>query len=174
MKPTRFAAFLIIAGVLVGCQSMFSARKIGLPAPLWVTRTPEKTGTYCAVGASEPTFYKEDAQRYASDNARKELARILSLDVKNIMIDIAAEKGGQVEESEFIQVSSWTTSVVLKDSKIQEIWYDEDGSASSGRKDITYALACMPAPFKKEDISKILKETDKGTAGKVIEGLKNK
>tara|TARA_B100000315_G_scaffold213335_2_gene211226 strand:- start:5413 stop:5901 length:489 start_codon:yes stop_codon:yes gene_type:complete len=153
MEELRFIFFFsIFAGLLIGCQTG-GYLKLADTAPEWVKKTPQKEGQLCAVGASEPTFYKDDAKEYAAENARKELARSLNLEIKNIIVDIATEKGSSMDEGTFMEVSSWATSVVLRESRIIEYWYNEEGVVSHGRKGITYALACMPTDSTIKEIS---------------------
>lgn len=142
---------------LDGCAST----RIADGVPEWVTSSQKRDGMLCAVGASEPTFYVEDAKSYAAENARKELARILSVDIKSIMIDIATGRGSSVDEATVMQVSSWTTSAVLRESHIIEYWYDEKGIANPRAKGMTYALGCVPADFAAREIAHNLKLEDK-------------
>jgi len=96
---------------------------------------------------SEPTFYSDDARGYAAESARKELARTLNMSIRNIMVDISTDRGSDVDEATVTRVSSWTADAVLHESTIKEFWLDSNGTASSGIKNITYALACMPLSF---------------------------
>lgn len=118
--------------------------KVDTTIPGWVTGSIQKGGRLCAVGISEPTFYSDDAKQNAEDNARKELAKTLSIDIKTIMVEIATEKGSNVDEGTITEVSSWATSAVLNGSEIIEYWHDRKGIAPSKKAGITYALACMP------------------------------
>ena len=151
MKGLRVLIFCILWSLLVSCKTTGDV-KVSDTVPQWATSAPKKDGMLCAVGTSEPTFYMEDAKLYAAENARKELARSLNLKIKNIMIDITTERGSQVDEGTLMEVSSWTTEVVLRESQIMEYWYDKDGVVS-GRKGFTYALACIPLAFTRKDVS---------------------
>lgn len=127
----------------LGCQTLRVTR--GAEAvPEWVTNSPRMEGRLCAVGTSEPTFYPEDAKRYAAENARKELARALQVDIKSLMVDVMTGRGNDVDEATVIQVLSSATEAVLRESEVAEYWYDEEGINPFGRKRLTYALACMP------------------------------
>jgi len=129
--------------MLTGCATWNGPGGAGL-TPNWVTGSSKKQGMVCAVGLSEPTFYVEDAKVYAAENARKELARSLQMDIKSLMIDVSKGDRNTVDEASVLQISSWATEVALRESSIAEYWYDSEGTASRGKKGITYALACMP------------------------------
>ena len=145
MGELKFIVSLsVLAGFLIGCQIIGKVKNASDSAPRWVMKTPQEEGKLCAVGVSEPTFYWEDAKKYAADNSRKELARSLRLEINNILIDVVTEKGSTMDEGSIMQVSSWATSAVLKKSVIVDYWFDEEGTASHGRKGIVYALACLP------------------------------
>jgi len=134
---------VVLALFSAGCGARHGV-KTSLPVPSWVLNTPRKSGSLCAVGMSEPTFYSDDAKGYAAENARKELARTLNMSIRNVMVDISTDRGSYVDEATVASVSSWTAKAVLHESTIKEYWFDSNGAASSGIKNITYALACMP------------------------------
>lgn len=140
---------------LFSCQTTGDIKGTKTP-PDWITKEPKIEDMICAVGTSEPTFYIEDAKRYAGENARKELARNLSIEINTIMVDIMSDKGGSVDEATVTQVSSWATSAVIENSKIMGYWYDAEGGVSP-KKNITYALCCMPRRFNKDDLQGRLK-----------------
>lgn len=139
----RYAFLIPVLLLFTACKTASTVKPDEAP-PDWVSKSSREKGMVCAVGASEPTFYKEDAKAYAAENARKELARTLNLNVNSIMVDTASERKGRTEAS-VTEVSALATSAVLERSEIKEYWYDEAGVASFKRKGITYALACMPA-----------------------------
>lgn len=122
----------------------------GVKVPEWVLRTPQMENSLCAVGSSEPTYYRDDAKLAAAESARKELARSLSIEVNTVMIDFATEGGESLEEGSAVRVSSWATDEVLNRSVVIEYWFDSTGVASGGKENITYALACMDKRKKSE------------------------
>lgn len=140
--------------------------------PDWVQKVPREKDRICAVGASEPTYFREDAKKYAAENARSELARSLHVDINSIMVDITTERGGDIAEGSIIEASSWASEAVLKESEISSYWYDEEGTASFKKKGITYALACMPLKNTAQEISEKLKDT--GDPGSILERLYKK
>ncbi|MBI5409786.1 MAG: LPP20 family lipoprotein [Nitrospirae bacterium] len=155
-----FAALIIVPAFLTACQTSGGVKTPINPAPDWVVRNPNIEGIICAVGASEPTYYREDAKLYAAENARKELARTISVDIKTIMIDIGTKRGSRVDEATVTEVSSWATSAAVENSKIIEYWHDEEG-AVSGKKNVTYALSCMPRRFDKRSLEAQLSRSGK-------------
>jgi hypothetical protein len=110
--------------------------------PYWVKGEPKIEGMICAVGISGPTYFKDDAQSYAAENGRKELAKFLSIRINTIMLDVATPTGSTVDEATVMQVSSWSTAVSLEKSQVIEYWYDADGAMPAGKK-MTYALCCL-------------------------------
>lgn len=173
MKHRKIETFLLLSCVLFlnSCMPTHN-KKPDETVPDWVRRVPRERGRLCAVGASEPTYFREDAKNYAAENARNELARSLHVDIKSIMVDISSEKGGDIAEGSVIEASAWASEAVLKESEITSYWYDEEGIASFKKKGITYALACMPLKNTAQEVSKRLNE-DEGGLG-VLERLYNK
>jgi len=148
---------------LSGCMDINSV-KPKEAVPDWVQKVPREKGRLCAVGASEPTYYREDAKKYAAENARGELARSLHVNIKSIMVDITTEKGGDIAEGRIIEASSWASEAALKESEITSFWYDEEGVAPVRKKGVSYALACMPLKNTAQGISEKLNDTaDTGT-----------
>jgi len=138
----RFALVLL----LFSCLSCQTAGKVavGDKVPAWVPGAAKVPGKVCAIGSSEPTFYKEEGKGIAAENARKELARSLSMSVHSVMIDVRENRGSSTEEASMLEVSSWAAEAVISNSVIEAYWYDESGVASFKRRGITYALACVP------------------------------
>lgn len=132
---------LIFICLLTGCVSSGNVKKSAAP-PDWLMKPPREKGRLCAAGASEPTYFAEDAKEVAAENARKELARTIMVSVNSIMVD----ESGSRHSSSVSESSAIATSAVLEKSEIVDYWRDEGGTASFGRKGVTYALACMPAP----------------------------
>ena len=56
-------------------------------------------------------------------------------------------------------MSSWASSVVLESSEAKGYWYDSDGMVT-GRKNITFALVCMPRKFDRKNFEVSLQGTD--------------
>ena len=154
MKIKTITVIFFFAAVLSGCKTTADIRPAASP-PQWVSKETKIEGMICAVGMSEPTFYKSDAKKYAADNARAELARSLSVEVKSIMIDIVSDNDSAVAEATVAQVSSWATSVALRNSEIRENWFDLEGTVSS-KKNTAYALSCMPRRFDKRELERRL------------------
>lgn len=148
MKTKAGLGLLLSFVFLCGCRTIADTRAV---APDWVTSAPRIENMICAVGTSDPTFFPEDAKQYAAENARKELARVLNIEIKTIMVDIASDKGGSVDEATVTEVSSWASFAVVENSQIMGCWHDATGSVSQ-KKNITYALCCMPKKFNRADL----------------------
>ena len=111
-------------------------------APDWVMRTPSLKGNICAVGAVDPTFFRDDGRVNAGKAARGELARTVQVQITSVMYDEQTTRGGWVDQATVEQVVGSISDVVLAGAQVKEVWYDETGRVS--RQGMTYALACMP------------------------------
>jgi hypothetical protein len=107
-----------------------------------VLKTPRRSGTICATGAVDPTFYRQDGRTQAADSARNELARTVQVKVSSVMYDEQSTNGSYVDQAFVSQVEGSISDVVLSGAQVMEYWYDEWGNVS--RRGMTYALACMP------------------------------
>lgn len=145
---------LVIFSVLGGCQST-GTKVTGERPPEWVTGKPRVDGMICAVGMSEPTFYKNEAQEYAAENARKQLALTLSVEIRNIMVDISNERGSTVDEATVMEVSSWASTSVIEGSKIMGYWYDGAGLVAR-RPGMSFVLCCIPKKLDRESLASSL------------------
>jgi hypothetical protein len=105
-------------------------------------RTPHQSGTLCAVGTVDPTFFRQDGVRFAAEAARNELARTIEVKVTSVMYDEQTMRGTYVDEAFVQQVVGTMSDVVLSGAQVMETWYDELGAIS--KRGMTYALACMP------------------------------
>lgn len=112
-------------------------------APKWVMKTPSIKDKVCAVGAVDPTFYRDDGRRNASEAARNELARTVQVKISTVMYDeVNSHGGGFTDEVSIQQIVGSISDVVLSGAQVVEIWFDEHGVVD--RDGMTYALACMP------------------------------
>lgn len=141
---TAFSSILLML-ILTACQTTGDVNTKNDP-PDWLRGEPKVEGMICAIGMSEPTFFKKDAWKYAAENARKALAHTLSIEINTLMVDISSEKGSSTSEGATMEVSSWASKAVVQNSEILEYWHDAEGVLS--QKKITYALACMPRDLK--------------------------
>ncbi len=160
----KFIILCLASAVLLsGCQSAGTVRSADTP-PDWVLKIPQVEGMICSVGMSDPTFYEEDAKINSAEIARRELAKTLSIEIRSIMIDIATERGGSVDEGTVMQVSSWATNAVVRNAKIIEYWQDSDGAVSQ-KKNSAYALGCMPRKFEMDNLkTELVRSQKKGDA----------
>ena len=95
------------------------------------------SGSTAGIGYSEPTFYEKDAWRIASKNARAVVARSYSGKIKNILFE-------NIEGEEVRQeiLTKQRTDVVLKNSRIVDVWIDRNGIM--GKANSAYALCVVP------------------------------
>lgn len=110
-------------------------------APEWVLRTPRMKGNVCAVGAVDPTFYRQDGLTRSAEAARNELARTVQVKISSVMYDEQTVRGSHVDEVFVQEIIGSISDVVLSGAEVLEYWYDERGAIS--RRGMTYALACM-------------------------------
>lgn len=156
-----FLTSIFIFSLLTACQT--AEVKPSGPPPDWVVRTPKMQGMICAVGTSGPTYYKEDAQLNAAENARVELARTISVSIKNIMVEMTTDKGSYFDDATVSEVSSWATTAAVENSSIMEYWHDAEGQVS--KKDFTYALGCMPRKFDRMSLEAHMTDSQPGGHG---------
>lgn len=109
--------------------------------PVWVNRTPRMEGNVCAVGAVDPTYFRQDGRVSAAESARNELARTIQVKITSVMYDEQDNRGTYVDQAIVSEVIGSVSEGVIAGAEVLEYWYDEYGSVS--RKGMTYALACM-------------------------------
>lgn len=149
--------------MITACSSTHARRaESGRPSnagiPEWVRHTPEIKKRICAVGVSEPTYFKDDGKKYAAESARVELSHVLNTRIESIIVDIQESSGGYVDKAAVTEVSSWASESVLTGAQILEYWYDEEGVAFARQKSVTYALACMPLDAQASEFAERLKK----------------
>jgi hypothetical protein len=121
-------------------------------APDWVMHTPSMPKKVCAVGAVDPTFYRDDARSNASDAARAELAKTIQVKISTVMYDeINSHGGGWTEEVSVQQIVGSISDVVLSGAQVVEVWFDEHGVVD--REGMTFALACMPTDASMKELA---------------------
>jgi len=149
---------MLLSVFLAACQAG-EVRHGGVAPPEWVVKEPRMKGMICAVGMSEPTYYRDEAKDNAAGQARAELARALSVQIESIMVDITSDRGTEIDEATVMQVSSWTSSLVLENSEPRGYWYDAEGIVA-GRRGVTFALVCMPRKLDRKSIEAGLAGTE--------------
>lgn len=125
------------------------------PAPEWVMRVASQKGRICAVGAVDPTFYRDDGILHAERAARDALARTVQVKITSVMYDYQKNDRMYVDQAVVEQVVGSISDVVLSGSEVESTWYDELGSVS--RRGMTYALACMPTDRSAAEFAEKLK-----------------
>ena len=93
-------------------------------------------GKLVAVGYSQPSFWPQDAIAAAADDARGKLALALTSHVEVVGID-SADENGNGEAT----INKEATDVVLKNSRVEATWTDENGERSEPGG--VWALASM-------------------------------
>jgi hypothetical protein len=89
----------------------------------------------CALGMSEPTLNPTDAIMNAVQDARVNLANeIRGSEIKNVSVTI---------NDKHREVTLEKSETSFSDSRIYGIWRDKNGAMNAGKKDITYAVACI-------------------------------
>jgi len=156
-------ALLVLSLLMPGCQSSETRSSEDLP-PEWVTGKPAVKDMVCAVGMSEPTYYKDQAQGYAAENARKQLAQTLSVEIQNIMVDMSTERGDTVDEATVTEVSSWATTAVIEGSRLMGYWYDAEGSVAH-RRGMCFVLCCIPKKLDSEGLATSISRSQSRNTG---------
>jgi hypothetical protein len=100
--------------------------KEGIAIPAWVRDVPGSgEGKLVAVGYSQPSFWLQDAIDAAVNDARGKLALALASHVEVVGIDSAtatANRGATINKE--------AADVVMRNSRIEATWVDENGERS--------------------------------------------
>ena len=113
------------------------------PPPVWVLSYADGeeiagfSGSTVGVGYSKPTFYEEDAWRIASKNARAVVARSYSGKIRSLLFE-----NTEGEETQLEVLTKQKTNVILKNSRIVDVWIDRKGLM--GKENSAYALCVVP------------------------------
>ena len=138
----QVALALVFLSTVVGCISVHRSVKPG-EVPEWINRLPQTKGKLYAVGISGPTYFIEDGKMNAAENARKELAKALSVRVQALSLTLQQNKDKRENEISSVTVSSWATDVVVLHSQILELWIDEEAKVPNSQPGTVYALAVI-------------------------------
>lgn len=157
MRALRLTALLIVMSLLIaGCggQLPFMEKEEAAPKkpepPEWLKGQPKRSGMVCAIGASEPTYYIEKARENAAEKCRADLARAIEVQIKTVTLDVLKSKGTSSTESSTVTMTTAAiTDAVVENAEVLDYWLDTEGVLSN-KKNITYALCCIPeSKFKK-------------------------
>ena len=100
--------------------------KEGIAVPAWVEKVPESgTGRLVAVGYAQPSFWPQDAIDSAAEDARGKLALALASHVEVVGIDSADQSSNRGAT-----INKEATDVVMRNSRIEATWTDENGERS--------------------------------------------
>jgi hypothetical protein len=112
----------------------------GARPPAWVNDLPQDKNALYATGISGPTFYSDDAVKYAGDNARVELGRAISSHITSAFLSVETNDGTTVDTASTIDATHDYSDTVVENSEIVATWIDRSGSYS-GTQGTAYALA---------------------------------
>lgn len=129
--------FLLV--LLLGCRTAPASRPEASP-PGWLTQLPREQKAMYAVGVSGPTYYPEDAVRYAQEDGRIQLAHALASKVTAITVAITSEQGSYADNAGVVESATGDyTEAVVELSEVVATWVDRSGRYS-GRAGTAYAL----------------------------------
>lgn len=111
-------------------------------APDWIFKTPKPAGKLCAIGISGPAYSMNKAKELAAEQARFEIAKAIKTEVVVVGIDKQNMRGSTVSQQGISNTTAWASEAAMS-ATIVSYWVDETGVHSVGKKNTTYALACM-------------------------------
>lgn len=138
----KYSFIALLTLLIFSCS--YAPKKIEKnPPPVWVLSYADGeeitgfSGSTVGVGYSEPTFYEEDAWRIASKNARAVVARSFSGKIRSLLFE-----NMEGEETQLEVLTKQKTNVILKNSRIVDVWIDRNGIM--GKANSAYALCVVP------------------------------
>ena len=138
----KYSFIALLTLLIFSCS--YAPKKIEKnPPPVWVLSYADGevitgfSGSTVGVGYSEPTFYEEDAWRIASKNARAVVARSFSGKIRSLLFE-----NMEGEETQLEVLTKQRTNVILKNSRIVDVWIDRKGLM--GKENSAYALCVVP------------------------------
>ena len=142
-KIVIILCFLFFALLINYCGSTKDS-KFSDSLPNWVLNIPYEEGKIYAVGSAGRTLFQNDAWKSASDAARSELAKNLQGRIENAFLSVQSTGGANwAVEAYVVEATSWSTDIVMNNSQILALWYDEKGVVPGGQSGTTYALAVL-------------------------------
>ena len=121
----QISLIVFISLIIGGCVSVnisTGPKRNKHKVPSWVKHIPEDSKYVYAVGISGRTMYPSHAIKYATENARKELASMISTKVVSM---IQSEDSSRRED--FSMESIAVTDEDLQGSQFSEKWIDAEG-----------------------------------------------
>jgi hypothetical protein len=136
MASTAFrGAALLLAGIACASQKPAAGPRLnrwgkpykeGILVPAWVQKVPENApGKLVAVGYAQPSYWPQDAIDAAAEDARGKLALALASHVEVLDLDSASGSGSRIAI-----INKEAADVVLRNSRIEATWVDENGEKS--------------------------------------------
>ncbi len=131
-----------IHGVLIIVISLSGCTAKGIPQ--WINQLPKNKAELCAIGASGPTYYAEDARSNSISLAKSELARTMEVTIQSQML-LRSEGDDESFGTRMDEMTNFTSDVVLKKAQVREQWvHSGDSNKQYGAKGTVYTLVCMP------------------------------
>ena len=134
----KYPSLLVMASIFTLCISAGCGSgpkvKHSSSIPEWVMNTPNNPTYIYSVGISGRTFYPTDAIKYATENARREMAGMVRTKV------LSMTKTHDSTRSDSISIESIAvTDEDLQGSEVKHRWIDKKG-ASGVAPGTTYVL----------------------------------
>lgn len=135
--------FLFFALLINYCGSSKDS-KFSDSLPNWVLNIPYEEGKIYAVGSVGRTLFQDEAWKNAADAARSELAKNLQGRIENAFLSVQSTGGANCAvEAYVVEATSWSTDIVMNNSQVVALWYDEIGIVPGSQPGTTYALAVL-------------------------------
>lgn len=112
---------------------------LGDKAPGWIARRGKsKSGRFCAVGYSDPTFQPENTFANVVDDVRAQLATTMKTLVANSFEELTTERSQYIES-----VTASSNEALAKGVVVTKFWFDVKGKGPRAVKRSTYGLGCV-------------------------------
>ena len=134
----------LISFIPLNCANQKVTKKFAKEPPDWVLNIPREEGKIFAVGSCGRTYVQADAWEGASDAARNELAKNLQARIRNAFLFMQSSDGRNwADEAFVVEATASATDIVMENSQITALWYDETGVVPGSTPSTTYALAVL-------------------------------
>ena len=144
MKRVFCFIWLVVFLEFSNCSIFVRKDESANSPPKWVFNIPYEEGKIYAVGTVGKTLFQDDAWKYAADSARNELAKNLQGRIENAFLSVQSSgKENWAAEAYTVEATSWSTDIVMNNSQIVALWYDEKGMIPGSQPGTTYALAVI-------------------------------
>ena len=125
-------------------------------APSWLDKLPGSQSKVFAAGYSGPTYQKDDALKYAGDNAVDNLAASLRAHVQAYTLLVESASGLSVDDfSHTEDPDEAFKDIVRKNAKVESTWVDPDGLRPGDPPGAVWALASIDVQSAKGGVKSI-------------------